>query len=208
MTHEMSHLVIHQATDNPYRSLPRWLDEGIAVYNENQEELDDDFRELFEQAVKRDELMSLRTLASPFPADPYQANLAYGESGAVVKFIVDTYGPEAMGELLRIFGEGALDDEALKQALGVDTDGLNNAWRISLGLPPLPGTEAELPNETTPEAPAEATPDESERPTPTAPPPPTPAPPASGGGSGLPCQAGLLSLLLLAVVGSKRHQYS
>lgn len=141
MTHEMTHLVIHQATDNPFSGLPRWLDEGIAVYNENQEELDQDFKPVFDRAVANNELMTLRTLSSPFPADPLQANLAYGQSGAVVKFIVDTYGPDKMAELLSIFAEGALYDEALEQALGVDTDELDNAFRAHLGLPPLPGSE-------------------------------------------------------------------
>lgn len=142
MTHEMSHLVIHQATDNPFSGLPRWLDEGIAVYNENRDELDDDFRSIFEQAVDRDQLMTLRTLSSPFPADPLQANLAYGQSGAVVKFMVDTYGADSMAELLAIFGEGALYDEALEQAIGLNTDELDNAFRVNLGLSPLPGTES------------------------------------------------------------------
>ena len=141
MTHEMTHLVIHQATDNPFGDLPRWLDEGIAVYNENPNELDQDFRSIFERAVKSNELMTLRTLSSPFPGDPLEANLAYGQSGAVVKFIIDTYGPEAMANLLSIFAEGALYDEALEQALHVDTDGLDNEFRTSLGLPLLPGTE-------------------------------------------------------------------
>jgi len=108
MTHEMTHLVIHQATDNPFTGLPRWLDEGIAVYNENQDELDEDFRPVFERAVTDNSLMTLRTLSSPFPADPVQANLAYGQSGAVVKFIIDQYGSDAMAELLAIFADGAL----------------------------------------------------------------------------------------------------
>lgn len=141
MTHEMTHLVIHQATDNPFGGLPRWLDEGIAVYNENQEELDDDFKPVFDRAVANDNLMTLRTLSSPFPADPMEANLAYGQSGAVVKFIVDTYGSEAMANLLNIFADGALYDEALEQALNTNTDGLDNAFRKSLNLPPLPGVE-------------------------------------------------------------------
>ena len=141
MTHEMTHLVIHQATDNPFGSLPRWLDEGIAVYNENRDELDADFRPIFERAVASDELMTLRTLTSPFPADPVQANLAYGQSGATVKFIIDTYGSDAMAELLAIYAEGAIHDEALQQALGVNMDGLDTAFRASQGLSPLPGTE-------------------------------------------------------------------
>ncbi|MCB0166687.1 MAG: hypothetical protein KDI79_20835 [Anaerolineae bacterium] len=145
MTHEMSHLVIHQATDNPFGggdTLPRWLDEGIAVYNENRSELDEQFKQLFELAVANNNLMTLRTLSSPFPSDTLQANLAYGESGAVVKFMIDTYGPEAMADLLAVFAEGALYDEALEQAIGLNMDQLDNNFRASLDLPPLPGTEA------------------------------------------------------------------
>ncbi|MCB9077696.1 MAG: hypothetical protein H6631_08905 [Anaerolineaceae bacterium] len=145
MTHEMSHLVIHQATDNPFGggdTLPRWLDEGIAVYNENRTELDEDFKPLFDRAVANNNLMTLRTLSSPFPSDTMQANLAYGESGAVVKFMIDTYGSESMADLLGVFAEGALYDEALEQAIGLNMDQLDNAFRASLGLPPLPGTEA------------------------------------------------------------------
>lgn len=145
MTHEMSHLVIHQATDNPFGggdTLPRWLDEGIAVYNENRAELDEDFKPLFDRAVANNSLMTLRTLSSPFPSDTIQANLAYGESGAVVKFMTDTYGPEAMADLLAVFAEGALYDEALEQAIGLNMDQLDNAFRASLDLPPLAGTEA------------------------------------------------------------------
>ncbi len=217
-THEMSHLVIHQATDNPYGDLPRWLDEGIAVYNENQEQLDEDFRGVFEDAVKNNDLMTLRTLSSPFPSDPMQANLAYGQSGAVVKFIIDTYGTEAMAHLLEIFAEGAIYDQALQEALGVDTDGLDNAFRASLGLPPLPGTEVAAPaaaKEPEPpvategaanveveaaaaevaEAPATVVPAAENSPAETAP----AAPQAdSGGGSlALPCLAGLLPLLVV-----------
>lgn len=162
MTHEMSHLVIHQATENPFSGLPRWLDEGIAVYNENRDELDADFRGTFERAVRNDQLMTLRSLSSPFPADPMAANLAYGQSGAVAKFIIDTYGSAKMAELLAIFAEGALYDEALEQALGVDTDGLDNAFRVSLGLSPLPGTEPPAPAQ--PAAEANAEPEAAEQP--------------------------------------------
>jgi hypothetical protein len=219
-THEMSHLVIHQATDNPYRGLPRWLDEGIAVYNEDTEQLVDDFAPIFDEAVKRNELMTLRTLSSPFPGDPLLANLAYGQSGAVVKFIIDTYGPEKMGELLSIFAEGSLDDEALEMALGVNTDGLDNAFRASLGLPPLPGTvndaPAEVPTEEAEPASAEmVNPVENSGPTPqpeagqssAAELPAEPAPPAEPKSSplGLPCLAGLLPLAIFGVAAAMRR---
>jgi hypothetical protein len=215
MTHEMTHLVIHQATDNPFSGLPRWLDEGIAVYNENRDELDNDFRLLFEQAVENDQLMTLRTLSSPFPGDPLQANLAYGQSGAVVKFMVDTYGSEAMSELLSIFAEGALYDEALEQAIGMNTDELDNAFRVSLGLPPLPGVETTAPEgdvavveeETNSEevevAEPQPTPVEEAEPAapvePTSAPAPAPAGPETSNSplSFLPCVGGIVVLLAM-----------
>jgi hypothetical protein len=201
-THEMTHLVIHQATDNPYGDLPRWLDEGIAVYNENQEELDDDFRAIFERAVRANQLMTLRSLSSPFPADPMEANLAYGQSGAVVKFIVDTYGPEAMGKLLEIFGEGALYDEAMQAALGVDTDGLDNAFRTSLGLDPLPGTAAEpAPAQTAaPPAKEPSAPEPAPAATVAPTPPQAAQPEPQPDGLGLSCLAGLIPLFGLGLV--------
>lgn len=138
MTHEMTHLVIHQATDNPYGDLPTWLNEGLAVYNEDPDNLDPRYQEILTEAIATDGLFTLRSLSSSFPADHEEASLAYGQSGAIVHFMIDTYGPEAMAKLLEIFSEGAVYDKALTEALDVDTWDLDNAFRASLGLPPLP----------------------------------------------------------------------
>jgi hypothetical protein len=149
--HELTHLVIHQATDNPYGDIPRWLDEGLAVYISG--ELDTGWRGYRAQvadSAKSDKLMTLQTLSSSFPADSELAGQAYAQSGAVVEFVIQNYGEDAMAELLDIFSEGALYDDALEQALGVDTWELDNAWRESIGAPPLeiPGVAS---GETAPE---------------------------------------------------------
>jgi hypothetical protein len=203
--------------------LPRWLDEGIAVYNEDPQQLVDDFAPIFDEAVKNNQLMSLRTLSSPFPADPMQANLAYGQSGAVVKFIVDSYGPDKMAKLLSTFAEGSLDDEALETALGVNTDGLDNAFRVSLGLPPLPGTADDAPAAATTEESADAAAQAAENVEPTQPSAdnqaseaaPAPAqsapaqPPAEPKGSplGLPCLGGLLPFVALGIIIARRKAF-
>ncbi len=203
-THELTHLVIHQATDNPYGDLPRWLDEGLAVYNEDPDTLDVQFRHSFESAVKSNSLMTLQTLSSSFPADPEAANLAYGESGAVVKFIIDTYGGDAMKKLLDIFSEGELYDKALKEALGTDTHGLDNAWRASLGLPPLPDFAPAQPENQSQNQPVSAATPQSNsaaqaQPAPTA----APQPEKSGG---LPCVSGAIPLALFGMVWVARRK--
>ena len=35
MLHEVTHIVFHDATDNPYHEPARWLNEGIATWSEN-----------------------------------------------------------------------------------------------------------------------------------------------------------------------------
>ncbi len=195
-THELTHLVIHQATDNPYGDLPRWLDEGLAVYNENPDRLDSQFRSSFKEAVSADRLMTLQTLSSSFPADPDAANLAYGESGAIVKFVIDTYGPEAMHTLLDIFSEGALYDKALQQALGVTMRELDNQWRESLGVPPLSAPEPAAGGETPAADSAQAEPAATSALVVASPAPPEKSSKNKPAGN-LPCLAGALPLLFL-----------
>ncbi|MEM7028632.1 MAG: peptidase MA family metallohydrolase [Chloroflexota bacterium] len=222
MTHELTHLVVHQATDNPYGDIPRWLDEGLAVYNESPEGLDEQFSERFMDAVNSNSLMTLQTLSSTFPADSEAANLAYGQSGAVVHFILDNYGTEALSKLLEIFSEGALYDNALEEAFGEDTKSLDNAFRDHWGLAPLDGpleTQAETGTSDTdadaadsPEAqPApEANDPEPEAEAPKTEEPADSAPEAATqtdrGGLLSACLGGLLPLAALGLVATRRRQ--
>jgi hypothetical protein len=183
--HELTHLVIHQATKNPFGDIPTWLDEGLAVYFSG--ELDASGmgyhdRGLVAAAAKDGQLMTLQTLSSTFPADPNQTTLAYAESGVVVEFIIKHYGKDAMFKLLDVFSQGSTYDDALKQALGVDMRGLDNAWRQSLGAPPLPNSVAPA----TPPAAIQATP------APAAPATAPTAAPAATGQSPLCCLGGSL----------------
>ncbi|HEX5504565.1 MAG TPA: peptidase MA family metallohydrolase [Thermomicrobiales bacterium] len=129
--HEMSHQLLYQATDNPYGGPPHWLDEGLAVYN--QETPDSEFGTMLQQAVRDGALIPVRALNSNFPLDPDQALLSYAESLSVVQFIVKTYGDAQLGRLLTSFKNELSYDEALQATLGVDTDGLDRAWKASLG---------------------------------------------------------------------------
>jgi len=185
--HELTHLVIDQATDNPFGDIPRWLDEGLAVYMSG--ELDAGwrgYRGMVADGARAGSLMTLQTLSSTFPADPEQASLAYAQSGSVVEFIIDTYGQEALAGLLEIFSEGALYDEALEEALGVDTWGLDKAWRESIGAAPL---EIPAPAQATAMATAQsaAAATEAAPASTTAPTAPQESPPVDNPSSALPC---------------------
>lgn len=136
IAHELAHLVVHQATFGPFGLLPRWLDEGLAVYAEG--EMSSGHQSRLNEAISEDRLISVRSLSSSFPTDPDQAKLSYAESYSLVLFLLDNYGQGKMLELLHVFKEGTNYDDALTQVYGFDMDGLNELWRASLGLGPQP----------------------------------------------------------------------
>jgi hypothetical protein len=127
LAHELTHLVIHQVTFNPYSDLPTWLDEGLAMYAEGT--LEPILAVLLYEAVAEDRLISVRSLSSPFSAYAEEASLAYAESYSVVEFLINSYGQSRMLELLNTFREGSSYDGALKKVYGFDMDGLNSLWR-------------------------------------------------------------------------------
>lgn len=132
--HELTHLVFDTAVDNPYHYPPRWLNEGVAVYqSEGYAAID---RSLVEDAARRDLLVPLRGLTGQFPTTRDEFFLAYAESISAVDFMVATYGRDALIDLIRSYAEGRTDDEAFTSALGVDVAAFDAAWRESLGAAP------------------------------------------------------------------------
>jgi hypothetical protein len=129
--HEISHQVLHQATMNPFNHLPTWLDEGLAVMN--QETGKDNMSEIVRAAAAEGRLFSIRALNSGFPYDSDEARLAYAESLSVVTFIIDLFGADKMAAYLAAYKEGLSHDDAARKGLGVDLDELDRLWKESLG---------------------------------------------------------------------------
>jgi len=127
IAHELTHLVIHQVTLNPYSNLPTWLDEGLAMHSEGS--LEPVLVGYLNGAIAEDRLISVQSLASPFSAYAGEAALSYAESYSLVKFLITAYGQDKMFELLSTFREGATYDGALMKVYGFDMDGLDELWR-------------------------------------------------------------------------------
>ena len=127
IAHELTHLVTHQMTFNPYNELPTWLNEGLSMYAEGS--LERGFVAFLDRAVAEDELISVRSLSSPFSAHAEESYLSYAQSYSLVEFLVSTYGQAKMLELLNTFREGNTYDGALEKVFGFDMDGLNALWQ-------------------------------------------------------------------------------
>ena len=132
--HEIAHIVVRQALDGPY-DVPAWLNEGTAVFAQSsplpgqQSALD--------QAISTGRVISVRSLSSSSSGGiSSRVELFYGQSWSLVDFLVADYGEQRFAQLFQAFAEGARANEALQQVYGFDQDGLENAWREQLGLPP------------------------------------------------------------------------
>ncbi len=131
VAHELTHLVFDTATRNSFRSPPRWLNEGVAVYLS--EGYTGAWRQTVEQAAQSGSLIPLDGLAGLFPTPADQFRLAYGESVSAVDYFVRTFDEERLWQLVRSYARGVSDDEAFLDATGADLAAFNAAWMGSLG---------------------------------------------------------------------------
>lgn len=212
ITHELTHQVIADATDNPYRSPPRWLNEGTAVYESEGNTAS--YQARLASAIKAGEWWSLDSLGWQFPTDPDKTVLGYAESVSAVDYLVRTYGKDALTRLILAYRAGPTDDEALQSAIGRDMSAFQDDWYASLGSTgPTPfGPQPALPGPLPPDwagPAATAAPGTSEAATETAPGRPSspagtpvaaPAPGPGGGPSGGDATLALVAAVVLAGV--------
>jgi Peptidase MA superfamily len=128
--HEISHQVLHQATDNPFNSPPTWMDEGLAVYS--QETGRDRFYSYALGLAASGNVPHLRSLNGNFAYDRQDAMAAYAFSLSAVKYILDTFGNDGMARLIATFPQGVSYDDAIQQGLGISFDELDRRWREDL----------------------------------------------------------------------------
>jgi hypothetical protein len=128
--HELTHLVFNTAAGNPYHFPPRWLNEGLAVYNSQGYDSGD--RGLVGDGAKNGTLIPLDGLTGQFPTTGDRFGLAYAESVSSVDYLIRTYGSDALVKLIRSYADGRTDDEAFKAALGLDMTEFGGGWLADL----------------------------------------------------------------------------
>ena len=127
MVHELAHLVTHQMTNNPYNSIPVWLNEGISMYAEG--EFDEYSKSTLKRAVLNGDLISVQSLASPFSSNSDIAYLSYAQSYSLVEYLTEEYGSQKMAALLHAFSQGCTYDEGFQSVYSFDMDTLDALWQ-------------------------------------------------------------------------------
>jgi tetratricopeptide (TPR) repeat protein len=124
--HELAHVVTLQMSN---QRVPRWLTEGISVYEEQwqRREWGRGMDVSFAVLLNRGETLALADLNAAF-TDPRTISLAYYQASLLVEYMVKTFGDEGLHRLLRAYGQGLDSDEALRAALNTSFDEMQDGF--------------------------------------------------------------------------------
>ena len=138
-SHEVTHILIDDASGQGYPIMPLWLNEGLAELGNIDPTETYDNALLYGIYTRR--LKPLWHL-STFSGDPDDIVIAYGQSRSVVSYLVNVYGEEKMAQFMEELGNTLSVDQAMSRVYGFDQQGLDAEWRTRIGLSPLPEGEA------------------------------------------------------------------
>jgi hypothetical protein len=105
--HEFCHVVTLHLTPN---KMPRWLSEGISVYEESQRNptWGQQMNPRYRRMILTGELTPVGKLSGAFlsPPTPMHLQFAYYESSLVVEFLIERFGLQSSGDFGRSWGWG------------------------------------------------------------------------------------------------------
>ena len=128
LEHELAHLVLHA---DPGLVIPRWFDEGAAMWAARQSPDPDD--EAFLSALARlGALRSLVDLDREMPSSHDLASLAYQESYLAVEWLAGRFGPRWISGTVARMKEGLAFEKALEGVTGRSLADLQGDFRLWL----------------------------------------------------------------------------
>jgi hypothetical protein len=131
VAHELMHTLVDRFTFSCLVRIPSWIHEGLATVSEGGP--GEEGLAQLQRAIERNTIFPLRSLGGGFPEDDRLARLAYAQSYSVIDFLIRKGDASRMRSLLQSLGEGKTADDALQALYGFNVDGLDAAWRESVG---------------------------------------------------------------------------
>ena len=141
MVHEVTHIVFHDATDNPFHEPATWLNEGVAVWSETQDASAE--RNAVAAEASSGGLLAFEALSAQFPIDDRGGRLAYAEGAAMIDLIIDRLGTDALAAIAAAYRDGASDAQALEAGTGIGADELYADFFAEFGVGEPERIEAE-----------------------------------------------------------------
>lgn len=127
--HEYCHTVTLHKTRN---KMPRWLSEGISVYEETQKDPSWGpwFNPRYREMALGEDFTPLSKLSSAFltPKSPMHVQFAYFESAMAVEFLIDSFGFPVLESILADLGNDVPINEAIARRTGKSLAQLDQAF--------------------------------------------------------------------------------
>ena len=125
LRHEYTHAIVFDITGN---RCPIWFNEGLAVYEEKSDRKYEN--NLLRQIVNLNRSLTFLTLSSP---DLWRskdlAPIAYSQSFAIVKYMIDRWGLFEMNKFLMQFNEGNSFETVLQRETNCSLTQLEGEWK-------------------------------------------------------------------------------
>jgi hypothetical protein len=134
LPHELAHIIFRETVGHENRVVPVWLEEGVASSQENRD-FSFDLKQL-KALLDNGGLMStagLQRFDLRGSVDKEKIDIFYLQSGAIVRYLLSSFGPKIFGDFCRSLAWGKDLEKSLRGAFGFkDIRELDLAWRRSL----------------------------------------------------------------------------
>ncbi len=128
--HELMHILLYRELGAGYNFLPTWLREGLAKWMELSP--DADAERVVKQAIAQNTFIPLQELCQSFPLEAGQAYLSYAQAFTFVRYLSETYGQEALNQLLHTYADGLGCEQGVLKVYRKSLATLEYEWRVSL----------------------------------------------------------------------------
>jgi hypothetical protein len=125
LVHELFHLIAHSFMG--YVTLPRWLDEGLAIFYSKEERWKT--ATALSKAIATHSLIPLDQIDLVLNYQRAKADLAYQQSYSATVYLLTTYDIEAVRQLLAAFKQRLPMDECFQRATGSTYNSFEKEWR-------------------------------------------------------------------------------
>lgn len=127
-THELAHLILAAGFGN--RPIPRWLNEGLAMYESYEWHPAQDLRMTI--AVLSGGVIPLEELTGAFGGKEFEVQQAYVQSYSLVNFLISTYGQEGFQFFVHRLARGKPFQQALEDAFHLSPQTFQTKWKRHL----------------------------------------------------------------------------
>ncbi len=122
--HELTHILLNQAVRG--QPIPRWLNEGIAVYFSREKAFASN--SLVSKALLTNSIIPLAEIDNVLSFHAEKAQLAYQESYLAVRFLFEHFGDEKVKSILQQLSNGSGIQNAMYYSIGLSFNQFEQLW--------------------------------------------------------------------------------